>query len=163
MAQYADPDSTVSGGWDGIGGGAASQHAAVSDDSDLTYINEDDGSVVQMGLTTITDPLVDTGHVMRARIRYDNGNGTVIFRMRLYDQTNGYIATSGDVTVNSTTPYAITYDVTKGEAANITDYATLEVELYGTSSGTKDCLCTKFEFEVPNKEVGGTRRIFTTS
>ena len=89
---------TNSGGTDG---NAHNELDSYDSPDDSTYWSTStlDAELI-VGLAAQTDPGIDTGHVVRARVTAPDGNtGTVGVKLRLYDSTTP-IATSGETTID---------------------------------------------------------------
>lgn len=108
----------------------------------------------KINLTSISDPGVHTGHVMRVRAKLSHPS-EMSFTLTLVQDIGG-----GESTIRSWSPtltdsYA-TYEVTlsSGEAAAISDYSILGIKLYATKNSgdeftTYTAYVSWFELEVP--------------
>lgn len=153
MAQFARPTSTISAGIGWLAVGAASLHAAMNETlaDDATTSAELSGAgfqdTMQVGLGSITDPNVSTGHIVRIRTK-DNASIGTSFQVDLY--TGVTLAASFAAGDGLNAYVTTTYTLTSGEVATLhaASYASLSVAVGdGTLSGTYDV--TWIEFEVP--------------
>jgi len=126
-AQFARPVSDSStGGWVASGGG--SLYAAIDETpaSDADYISTTNASVCEVALSTLTDPVSSTGHVVRYRIAADSGGITV----RLRQGTTTIATWTHAAAPASLTTYEQT--LSSGEADAITNYAALKLQFEAT-------------------------------
>lgn len=148
MAQFARPDSDVSGAWDGTTG---SNYYTEIDDAtpvESSYINEDDGSTVEVGLSNVTDPAIHTGHTVRVWA-YRSSNKANTLTAALF-QGGTQIATNGGVTVTNGSPsQAYSFNLSEAEAANISDYTDLRLKLTAIGTNPTDVFVVNAELEVP--------------
>lgn len=167
MAQFGRPDNDDSiGSWTDDGGGTTNIFENINqvtpNDSDYVRSEVDPSSSVYItGLSSVTDPVSSSGHIVRYRYQKgESGGGApgvidVIIELRegtsvIASQTHNGI---------TTTVTAGTFTLTGGEADSITDYSNLNIRLTSDkSSGTRTSWgqITWAEFEVPN--VAGTRK-----
>lgn len=121
--QEAYPSSDIDAGqWLPSTGGVlyAMVDETVVDDADFIYTNT--LGACALGLQTLTDPAVDTGHVVSYRAR---GDGVLALRAKLW-QGSAEIASW----VTSGAPYALTtyvQSLSTTEASSITNYADLRL------------------------------------
>jgi hypothetical protein len=152
--QYARPSSTVSdGGF--IVSGAATHHEATDDISpngDTDYVQADgsDTSLI-LGLSTVTDPMVHTGHTLRLVMIANGSGGPEKIDVDFYQNTtliaNCLVNQSPSRT--SYTEYSCT--LSEAEAANITDYSLLRVHIIvDTIGGGENIRTTQVVLEVPD-------------
>jgi len=163
MAQYARPDDDISGSWDSTTGANYFDQLNEVSVNDSTYIQEDDGSTLVMGMSDVTDPAVSTGHILRVHC-YRSSNKANTFTVRLLQGASTEIWTNSGATVTSGAPsqdYGAT--LSAGEADSITDYTDLRLEVTATCSNPTDVFCTWAELEVPNAPGGQARRIMVIS
>lgn len=160
--QYIRPVNDSTNDWDTCD--VCSPVACLGDNNDDTKCQTDEatpGSLMDCDVDTNgVDPGVDTDHYVYARCLVLTGNGTPFIRVIVEDATNGDIADSGEVAVSATSLTTILLDtLSEAEAANITSYTTLDLEIYGGSSGTKDVQCSEVWLQIPSA-AGGARRMF---
>lgn len=106
------------------------------------------GAVV-FGLSTISTPSVDTGHILRVRAKMGATDSGSLLAW-LYQ---GATLISGPYTVTLTTSFATTaLNIPSTDAANITDYSQLRVQLQGVSdaASTLTPQVSFVEFEAPS-------------
>ena len=140
--------------------------ANADDDTDATSEtvgNNTNTSIARLGLETLTDPVGNTLHVMRVRWHHLESGRTLQGNMELWITTGPTQIATAQVTPDITiTENEFTYNLTTGEADSITDYADLEVRLWGrgTSGGPSRALhIDYFSFEVPDAVAGDTSLI----
>lgn len=157
MAQFARPDSTVSAGtWDPVGGPSTLWEAIdETSPSDSDYIEALNGenTTCELGLSTITDPVGNTGHVMRFRIQGTGSGGPERCTLELYDGAT-LIASITNQTSRAAWDTK-TYTLTTTEADNIGDYSDLRYKIISSNlAATEDMWCSWAEFEVPDAAGG---------
>ena len=145
MAQYATPDADiVDGTWldeaasatnlfDGITPGTPGSIGAGDDSTFIESVLNPSNAACAFGLSTIEDPVISTGHIMRWRRLKDAAGGGTIGLIVAVHQTYITEATTGTL-INSFTDANVSETVattsdtlTGGEADTITDYADLQV------------------------------------
>lgn len=151
MVQIAKPDSDVSAGlWEPIGG-ETTLFEAVNGATDSDYIEALDGenTTCELGLGSLTDPAVSTGHILRVRLQGTGSGGPERLMIQLFEG-----ATQRAASPNLTSRGAWdtqTYTLTAGEADSITDYTNLSIKLVSSNLGaTEDMWARSAEFEVPD-------------
>ena len=161
MVQIARPDSDISAGlWEPVGGPAslfdAVNETVANDSTDYIEALDGENTTCELGLTSLTDPAVSTGHIMRTRLQGTGAGGPERLMMQLFQGVT-QIAASANLSSRGAWGDG-TYTLTAGEADAITDYTDLRVKLVSSSLGaTEDMWCTWFEFEVPDVAVGHPR------
>ncbi len=155
MVQSATPDSDISAGlWEPIGG-ESTLFAAVNGATDDDYIEALNGenTTCELGLTTVTDPEVATGHILRVRLQGTGSGGPERLVIQLFEG-----ATQRAASPNLTSRAAWdtqTYTLTAGEADSITDYSDLRVKLISSNlAATEDMWARLAELEVPDAPSG---------
>lgn len=146
-AQSAAPIATLAAGNWTVGGGAASLHAAVADESDATLMQYGDtaATVARFTLDSLTDPARSTGHVIRLRALSSDGSGTI--RVALYEgATERKAFTSLGALTSSVAAYAVT--LSGAEADAITDYSGLELRVEGTATFLQNVQVTRARFDL---------------
>ncbi len=160
MVQIARPDSDISAGlWEPVGGPSTLWEAIDEvTPSDTDYIEALDGenTTCELGLTTLTDPLLSTGHIIRFRMQGTGSGGPERCEVQLFEG-----ATQRATTGNRTSRGAWSdesYTLTAGEADSITDYADLRFKIVSSNlAATEDVWVSFAEFEVPDVAAGGGR------
>lgn len=139
MAQFARPSSDLdnTGSYTDQGGGSANIYTTIDEASasDADYIRTPAGAgtyVYTCGLSSVTDPVSSSNHVMRMRTSADqDGQQTVSFTQQL---RQGYtneasqgtlIASQSRGSVTSTTWTDSSYTLSGAEADAITNYGAL--------------------------------------
>jgi len=151
MVQSATPDSDITAGlWEPIGG-ESTLFAAVNGATDSDYIEALNGenTTCELGLTTVTDPAVSTGHILRVRLQGTGSGGPERLQIALFEG-----ATQRAISPNLTSRGAWdtqTYTLTAGEADSITAYSDLRIKLISSNlAATEDMWARLAEFEVPD-------------
>ena len=101
-----------------------------------------------VGLSDVRAPQSTSGLTIRARARYRTSGAVGTFNVELMEGAVVKATRSTDLTTQFQT---LTYTLTAGEAASVTNYADLRLRvthtLYGGGSVTVDC--SWLEFQVP--------------
>lgn len=121
--QYARPTSDVTtGAWvSSLGGSlAAAIDEAIADDAD--YIGTTYGSTCEVGLGSLADPGVSSGHKVRYRIAADAG--AIVVRLR--QGTTTIASWTHDPAPTSLSTFEQT--LSGAEADSITDYSALKLQ-----------------------------------
>ena len=101
------------------------------DDALYWETSTDDSAFLIVGIASQTDPQIDTGHIVRARVVAPSGNtANVGVKLRMYDDAV-IIATSDEITINPTTAVALLDSWTTGQDA---------VPTHSTSAGANRLL-----------------------
>ena len=163
MAQFARPDSTVvAGGWT-VGDSIPSPTLwdavdEVTPDDATTHDRttfRGTGETMELGLSTIVDPAVSTGHIVRARFERSGPAGGVhdVFLF----QGGTQIAALGS-TADPVAWATDSFTLTGTETDNITDYGNLRIKIFGdNTAGGNRTLCTWVELEVPDAPAADER------
>ena len=151
MAQFARPDSDVSAGlWEPVGG-ESTLFDAVNGATDSDYIEALNGenTTCELGLTTVTDPAVSTGHILRVRLQGTGSGGPERLVIQLFEGATQRAASPALVNRGSWSTQ--TYTLTAGEADSITDYSDLRIKLISSNlAATEDMWARLAELEVPD-------------
>lgn len=148
MAQYGRPGSDVStGAWAATPLYEKIDEATCSDADYVQSANNPSSDTFECGLSSVSDPGVHTGHVLRCRV-VGSGTGTIDFG--LY-QGSTAIATYG-ATAWPASFTTWTLNLSEAQAGNITDYADLRVRViaHKTSGGLAYARCSWAELEAPD-------------
>lgn len=165
MSQYSRPDSDISiGNWVDSGGGTVNIYQNIDEVtySDTDYIkseNNPSSSACEIGLNSVTDPEVGTGHVLNFRILgggAQTANGNLI--VGLY-QSSTLIASWTYTNIGTgTTPTvtAKTETLNSTEADSITDYSNLRIKFTATKTAGIVWLggISWFELQLPDAPAG---------
>lgn len=152
MAQFARPSSDVlTTGWTPTPGGTlfSTVDEAVTDDAD--FINTGATVTVKFGLSSITDPVSSTGHIIRVRARTTSGGTITAALTSSGGGTTYYPATSIGVLAGSFTDYALT--LSGPQADSITNYATMELWLAAAPAALNNVTVSQAYFETPDAPV----------
>ena len=135
----------------------ATRYEAINEtfaDGSLSEIHTENNQVTAYvaGLQSVTDPTVHTGHTIRVQAHEDGADMTLEVQLRqgyVDETTQGtLIATTGALAL--TTSYALyEYNLTEGEAENISDYTNLSFRFVPADLGAKQVYVTWAELEVP--------------
>ena len=146
-AQSAAPVATLAAGNWAIGGGSATLHAALADESDATLAQtgETTATVARFTLASLTDPARSTGHVIRVRALSSNGTGTI--RVALYEgaTVRKAFTTLGALTASDAADEVALSGV---EADAITDYTGLELRIEGAATALQNVQVTRARFDL---------------
>ncbi len=147
MAQYGRPTSDVStGSWT-----TAPLYQKVDEtpysDTDYIQLTNATSNSCELGLGSVTDPQVSTGHIVRIRAT-KVGSGTITLTGYLYEGTT----LRATISITLTTSFATTtYTLSAAEADSISNYGNLRVRLTGTAGSTSRYVRVSWiEFEVPS-------------
>lgn len=148
--QYARPDDTNSAGsW--TYSGASSLHEAVDETSpdDADYMSATSDTTAELSLSSITDPVVHTGHVIRFRVLSIGGGAKERCQVQLHDGASPIASSAAE---QSRDVYGtFTYTLLEAEATNISSYANLSVRIVSSSvGGGEEVRVSWVEFEVPD-------------
>ena len=157
-AQFGLPASTVSTtNWaEGAGDGDGDAHDELGNGieggtpNDATFwgTTTTDAEII-LGVQSLNDPGVDTGHEINVRIR-DDGGGSPLFSVRLY-QGATLISTFETIVSPSASFVTFGFTLPESEIANITDYTTLRVAVFAQPTGTMDV--SEIELQLPDTEA----------
>lgn len=137
MAQFARPDSDVTN--TGSNNGFEAIDESTPSDADFWWGDNNQADELEVGLTNVTDPGVDTGHVVRFRIAKVNagvlsGTGNAVtITARLMQGGTVIAARAADDATGTWTTH--TWNLTTGEVSGITDYTDLRLEFVTSASG----------------------------
>jgi hypothetical protein len=135
----------------------------VVSDGDTTYVksnnNPSTSATFEVKLNSVDDPCIDTGHVIKAKARPNNGNRPVYLQVQLY-QGSTFIAETSSTLLAATTPPTytdVTYTLLETEADDITTagYSDLRLRFVpstGGSSGNTKIFVTWAVLEVPEPD-----------
>lgn len=159
MSQYARPNSDSS-----VGSWSPAVGATLYGEIDETTYNDTDcitarSSTCKIGLSTVTDPVSSSGHIIRGRGTYIGlARATATLTVYLYEGIT--MITSFIPTLVRNTVTDFTYTLSSTEANNITDYSNLFLSFNAVTSAAILAISWA-EFEVPDAAAPPTvRRIF---
>jgi len=154
VSNFARPDADIATGNWGSGGSlwdkldeVTPSDADAVDSATLTDAAPTDEFTV--ALSDVADPGVDTGHVIRARLKWSSDAVAGTLTVLLMQGATGIaeLATAG-----STSYTTYTLVLTTAQAANITNYADLRLRVTASKDdigGTLVASCSWLEFEIP--------------
>lgn len=169
MAQFSRPSSDVTVS-SFVANGGGSLYLAIDEstasDTDYIYGPNNTADTCEVGMSAITDPNINTGHVVRFRYAkvnagtLDTAGNAVSVTVDLY-QGSTLIATSGALTATGWADASFT--LTSGEAATITNYSDLRVRITQSASGGSPAnrrggAVSWVELEVPDVVIGRRRQ-----
>ncbi len=162
MAQFARPDSDVTtGGWTPNGGPVSlfdTLNEIVIDDADFSEsANNPTADLMEVGLSSIDDPVGNTGHVLRYRYQKDAAAGRQIdLTVSLLE---GADVIASFVHVNIGNPWVTQAQLlTSPQADAITDYTDLRIRFTANDVGggaARAAQVSFAEFEIP-LQLSGT-------
>lgn len=160
MAQFARPASDVETGlWTSTPLWSKVNEGDPGDDVTIASADNSNGDNAEFTTTNVTDPQVDTGHVLRVQwAKSASGGHTINGNLELWQGTVAAGTLIATLTVNDLSEVfqTDTLALTTGQAGNITDYTDLNLQLLrtGTVGGqpaTRRSLVVDFaELEVPD-------------
>lgn len=155
MPEYARPDSDIqTTGWNCSSGSDLFElvNEVTASDTDYVYTNAMAGNTLIVGLGDVTDPQMNTGHIIRFRAKSANASkGPESCECLLYE--NGtQRATTGAQGLTRDSFNTYTYTLTTTEADSISNYANLRLHFIpDPSSGTNDEIHVSWaELEIPS-------------
>lgn len=153
MAQYSRPSSDVDiTSWTCSTGSdryALVDESVANDDTDYiwrsaTHVLPTDAT---MGMSSVTDPVSSSGHILRARARLESAGGATL-TCTLSD--SGSIITTQDFLMDDTGYATFEYTLSGAEADAIVDYATFKIYVLARDGGGNNVRLTWVELEVPD-------------
>lgn len=160
MAQFARPDSDIAtGSWSATPLWSKIDEGDPGDDTTITSDNNTSPDNADFTLSDVSDPGVDTNHIIRVEWNKDSSGGHSINAVaELWQGTpgTGTLIATLSVTGIGATPQTDTYTLTSTEAGNITDYTGLTLRLSrqgdtgGSPSGRRSLVVDFAELEVPD-------------
>jgi hypothetical protein len=151
--QYARPDGTITAGAWSVSG-APSHHEAIDESSpngDTDYIQASANTTAEVSLTGVTDPGVDTGHVIRFNSLVQRTGSTV--EVQLYQGAVPIASTGPRIHASSNIYETFAYTLSAGEAGTITDYSDLRLRII-SSIDRRSVRVTWAELEVSDGGPG---------
>ena len=162
MTQYARPSSDIltNSIWNPSTGTDLYSCVNETSSNDSPAINTTTGSTGydELGLSSVTDPEVNTDHVLTYRCRRNPTNRAITFVMRLMQGSTEIASWTHTNLPNAYTTYTET--LTTAQADAITDYSALRVRLNITSSHTQGRYYVSWvQFAVPDAPVATNRQV----
>ena len=158
MAQSARPDSDIDSGWSYSTGSTlydCVDEVTANDDTDYIYTGSQ-RATCKVGLGTVTDPQVGTGHVCRWRWKSTGGSPPQKGTIGLYEASTTLRALLADAPNVGTSWESGSLTLTEIQANAITDYSDLSVRFEAdTLGGGEELAVTWFELEVPDAPAPG--------
>lgn len=155
MAQYARPSSDDSVGlwYESTGDTQTNIYVDISeetrDDNDYIYSQSNQATACQIQCSSVTDPAVHTGHVVRYTYMRTNSGKNLTLVVTLYSGATQIAQWSH---VNPTTSFSLAQQtLSEAQAGNITNYADLSLHFNVTvnAGGGNQALVSWAEIEVP--------------
>ena len=153
MAQFLRPDGDVSAnGWSPTPLYAEIDEVTASDADLISAIPNTDGDAEMTLSSPATTPSVDTGHIVRWRMRANKTNKPGQLAVAIYQGTTLIREDTYDAQADLTTAFAdYSYTLTTGEAGNITDYTDLQIHFNQTLATAGNFFDVSWmEMEVPD-------------
>ncbi len=164
MAQFGRPASDISiGPWTDDGAGTTDLYLAVSDSSDLTWIEDLNGGngTAEFTMDALDDPIGNVDHIIRGRMRSAGSGAPERLNVQIWQGASFQVATTGNISNRSAGFGLFGFAITDVEADSITDYGDLRFRVISSNlGGTEDMFVADVWFQVPDAPVGGVRRIF---
>lgn len=163
MAQYARPNADgAAKNWTPSTGTA---HWSLIDESvtdDTDYISVTTGALASpdetMSLSSVTDPVASSGHIIRLRGKNSSGASAVTIRLYQGDPNGSGTQIAASTIAFSTSFADYSYTLSGAEADAITDYTTLWFSIdKAISKGVTQTISQAY-FEVPDVGGGGSTR-----
>jgi len=128
MAQFAYPDSDIEnpGAWTTEPLWQKIDEEPYDDGDYVISPKTASGKAFTVGLSSVTDPEIHTGHTLRIRARVSAVSGTIKFELL---QGAVVIKDSGDIALDSSAFQEHSFTLSEIEAENITDYTALRVRI----------------------------------
>jgi hypothetical protein len=167
MTQFSRPNSDVSrGAWTDEGGGTTNIFTHINEvtPNDTNFVQDDSiggqDSSYRFGMSTVTDPTINTGHIIKWRFKRALSNTDLVdVTFNLFSNNGNFLVKARTFTSISTTVTEDDYTLTTTEAATIRangGYATLQGQVnahFHGSSLENIAEVTWVEFDVPNAVV----------
>jgi hypothetical protein len=164
MAQTLLPISQLSNtSWQGDGGQTTNLHHRIDEsgtpnDADFITSIGFPASTIRFGLTSSTDPVSSSGHILRTRYEF-GAAGTVSCTMvvNLKDGSgSGTIRATRNITVDVGVSGWVddVWTLSSGEADAIADYTTLKLEYIVTAVVDEQVDISRAYFEIPDAPAG---------
>lgn len=157
MAQFARPDQDVAdGAWTPVGG-PSDLFDCVDESSpnDSDYMEDvANNTTAELGLTSVSDPGVGTGHIIRFRMQGNGGAGPERCNVQLFEGAT-LRADTGSQTSRGAWDTKV-YTLTEAEADSIGAYTDLRFKVISSNlAGGETMWVSWAEFEVPDVAAGG--------
>jgi hypothetical protein len=152
VAQFGRPNGTITTGSWSANGGPSTLWECIDETSfsDTDFIRTTGtASACEVSLTSITDPVSNTGHTIRIRMRAAGSGGAENLTVALVEGTT-VIATSGNLTNRSATFAERTFTLSGAQADSITNYSNLRLRFSGSHAAGETIDVSWAEFEVPD-------------
>jgi len=141
MAQFSRPDNDDAiGVWSDDGGGTTNIFQSIDEiiASDTDFVRSDTTPTAaedyDAGMSSVTDPVSDSGHILRWRYaKSASGGRTIAINLELRDGST--VITTRSFTDISEVFTQDTYTLSAAEADNISDYSNLNVRIDAVRSG----------------------------
>ena len=165
MPQIARPDADITDGAWTAEGGPTDLFDCLDEvtPSDTDFIEDAaNNTTCELGLTTLTDPAVATGHILRCRMKGEGSGGPERVQIALFEGATQR-AISGNFT-NRGSFADKSYTLTTGEADSITAYTDLRIKLISSNLGGGETMqVSHAEFEVPDVGAGDQEELHATA
>lgn len=156
MAQFGRPVSDVTdGGWEDTTGGDGDganwdEIDEVTADDGTTFVRADSSAtMMEVGLSNVTDPASSSGHIIRFRAYATGSTGPERITFTLVETTT-VRATINNQSITRDSWNTYSYTLSGAEADAIGDYTDLRFRFSPTANGGDTIDVTWAEFEVPD-------------
>jgi hypothetical protein len=151
--QFARPSSDAStGGWT-----PTPLYAQLNEvtPNDATYVLSPSGTApqFQVKLSNVSPPITNTGLIIKFRAEAPGGSGTAEKANAVLFQGATQIAQTGLQTLSRTAFTQFQYTLTTTEAASITDYTNLNIQIQTSKANTEVIKVSWIEFDVPPSQT----------
>ncbi len=147
-SQFARPSSDVTVGlWTTAPLYASIDEVSYDDLDNITSSKNPTADICEVGLSSVTDPLNSSGHIIRYRAKTNVQSGMIVYLMQ------------GATTIASQTPplttsfQTFTYTLTAVEADSITNYTDLRLRFSADGKANTNQYVSWAEFEVPGADT----------
>jgi len=149
VVQTAIPSSDITTGWTPSTG--TTLYGCIDEEiySDADYIRATGVKTCEVKLSSTTDPVSSTGHIVRFRAKATGSSGAESMTVTLYQGTTSIaVVKSGTITRSTFNPYTLTLSAAQADA--ITNYGDLRLRFVTTTIGTTETIDVSWaEMQLP--------------
>ncbi|MBA7590686.1 hypothetical protein ES708_32814 [subsurface metagenome] len=158
MAQFARPNQDIAtGSWTKSGGTYWWENIdEVTQNGDADYCAcPNGGGILEVKLSSVSDPGVGTGHVLRLYAKSPGGGGAPEkLDINLYQGGTLIANAFGNLAINRTAYTLYEYTLTEAQANAITNYSDLRIKFIEDTVGAgEEIRVTQAELEVPEANI----------
>ena len=164
MSQFLRPDSDIQiNGW---AGSTSPLYQSIDESTistaDNIYADSAASNPYECGLTDGTDPVINTGHVVRYHGVASGSGSPERVSFWLYQGSTLIATISDNYNIARGTWETVVYTLSEAEAATITDYTNLSLRMSGLSlSGADRIYIAWAEMEIPDVPTPGNPEVIT--